>query len=558
MFGTIRKHQQWLWIIIVAGVIISFTAFFGPNQPSFRSMFGGGPDRGSIDGVPVTQDLINRANRLTKLREHLFNRNSTSADTEQQVLQTLLVMGKIKSLKIDVSDAEVGKWITQNLTDPKTGRFDYKAFLDRNLVPAGFSEAEFAEFARFELGRRHLVEMVIAPAKWVSPREAESTVRNGLEETLASVVLFPITNFTAGVQADEAALKQFYSNRIARFLIPARVQAAYVQFPMTNFLAEADAEIAKAGDMSAQLEAMYQQRGADSFRDDKGNVLTKEAAVAKIKDDQRKAVALGVARSHCVAFYNKLNEHFGAEAQKSETAAANFSLESYAIASQQPIAYTTPFARFGAVPGFISARGLAEKIFSLSAEAPYTEPVTTENGVYVFGVKQRIPEEYKPFELVRAEVLEAYKRDQAALLARAQGKSFYEAATNGIAQGKTFADVAKSKGLTAVDLPAFSSANRQVTGFEAFSREITEAGLSQRPGGVSDYVSGAAGGFVLLVKERRAADETKVKGELASAVERLRDMNEYGVYEQWITREFEKAGLNRYLRNASVGQGAQQ
>jgi hypothetical protein len=556
MFGTIRKHQQWLWVIIVAGVIISFTAFFGPNQPSLRSMLGGGPDRGSIDGQPVTQDLIHRANRLTKLREHLFNsRGSSASETEQQVLQTMLVLGKLKSGKVDVSDDDVGAWIKQNLTDPKTGQFNYQAFLQRNILSAGFTEAEFTEFARFELGRRHLVELVTASGKWVSPREAESTLRNGLEETVASVVLFPLTNFTAGVQVQEAAVKLFYSNRIASYLVPARVQASYVQFLATNYLAQADAEIAKVGDLSTQLESMYQQRGADAFRDEKGSVMTKEAAFAKIKEEQRKAIALGIARSQCVAFYNRLNDAFGTESQKPE--GSKFSFEAFASSAQQPLLTTVPFTRYSPVPGFAAARNLGDKVFGLSGEAPYTEPVTTDTGVYVFAVKQRIPEEYKPFEVVRADVVEAYKREQAGLAARTAGKAFQEAAVAGVAQGKTLAAVAAEKGLKAIDLPAFSAANRQVPGFEAVARELTEIGLSQKVGSVSDYSSSSSGGFVLAVKERRPADEAKVKEQLSSAIERLRDMNEYIAYEQWVTHEFEKSGLNKYLRSASVGPGAQ-
>lgn len=556
MFGTIRKHQQWLWVIIVAGVIISFTAFFGPNQPSLGSMFGGGPDRGNIDGIPVTQDLIHRANRLTKLREHLFNsRGSSASENEQQVLQTMLVLGKLKSGKIDVSDEEVGKWIKDNLTDPKTGQFNYKAFLERTIIPAGFSEVEFTDFARFELGRRHLVDLVIAPGKWVSPLEAETTVRNGLEETIASAVVFPFTNYTAAVQVQEAAVQLFYSNRIASYLIPARVQASYVQFLASNHLAQADAELAKLGDLTTQLEAMYQQRGADSFRDETGNVLTKEAAIAKIKEEQRKGISLGLARAQCVAFYNKLNEALGNDTGKPD--GTKFSFEAVAAASQQPILTTVPFARYSPVPGFMTARNLGDKIFSLSGEAPYTEPVTTDTGVYVFSVKQRIPEEYKPFDLVRTDVVEAYKREQAGLLARAAGKSFYEAATNGLAQGKSFASIAAEKGLKAVDLPPISLANRQMPGFEAYARELAEVGMNQKPGTVSDYASSSVGGFVLAVKERRPADEAKVKEQMASSVERLRDMNEYIAYEQWVTREFEKSGLNKYLRQTTVSAGAQ-
>ena len=295
MFGTIRKHQQWLWIIVVAGVIISFTAFFSPNQPALRSLIDSGAGGPSIDGRVITADLKVKADRLTRLQESLSGR--TSSNDDRAAYQTLLFLEKIRSAKIDVSDQDVAKWIRDNLTDPSTGQFNYQNFLQSMVVARGFTELEFTEFVRYEIGRRHLLDVVGAAGKLVTPREVEDEVRTAHEETLASVVVFPMTNYLAGVQVAEASLPQYYTNQIARYMIPARVAAAYVQFPASNHLAEADAELAKVTDFNVQLESQYQKQGADSFRDEQNNVLTKEAAIGKLKEDQRKAVALSLARN---------------------------------------------------------------------------------------------------------------------------------------------------------------------------------------------------------------------------------------------------------------------
>jgi hypothetical protein len=58
MFAHIRKHQQWLFIVIIAVVIVSFVVFF---TPSVGTGGGGGGGTGSnatigtIDDQPVTQ-----------------------------------------------------------------------------------------------------------------------------------------------------------------------------------------------------------------------------------------------------------------------------------------------------------------------------------------------------------------------------------------------------------------------------------------------------------------------------------------------------------------------
>ena len=59
MFSTIRKHQQWLFVLICGVIIISFVIFFSPDVG-----FGdGGRKRvtGMIDGQPIPQSEFDMA-----------------------------------------------------------------------------------------------------------------------------------------------------------------------------------------------------------------------------------------------------------------------------------------------------------------------------------------------------------------------------------------------------------------------------------------------------------------------------------------------------------------
>ena len=67
MFGTIRKHQQWLWVIIIAGVIFSFVIFFGPAQPSLSDLTGGGESFGTLNGKPLTRETLGGFARQAQL-----------------------------------------------------------------------------------------------------------------------------------------------------------------------------------------------------------------------------------------------------------------------------------------------------------------------------------------------------------------------------------------------------------------------------------------------------------------------------------------------------------
>jgi hypothetical protein len=68
MFGTIRRHQTWLWAVIVTLTVISFVYFFNPNARYAGR--GGGVSKvnlGSIDGVPVTRDAYYQAAQEVEL-----------------------------------------------------------------------------------------------------------------------------------------------------------------------------------------------------------------------------------------------------------------------------------------------------------------------------------------------------------------------------------------------------------------------------------------------------------------------------------------------------------
>ena len=59
MFGTIRKHQTWLWAIIITLTIISFVIFFSPYTQMDNSR-DSRTDFGSVLGRKVSrQDYIN-------------------------------------------------------------------------------------------------------------------------------------------------------------------------------------------------------------------------------------------------------------------------------------------------------------------------------------------------------------------------------------------------------------------------------------------------------------------------------------------------------------------
>ena len=123
MFGTIRRHQTWLWAVIITLTIISFVIFFTPTSRSGGGRHGPG-NYGSINGEPLTQDQIDAAERdVTLLYFFMSNGHWPDAeakargfDVERETYQWLLLLQKQEQLGIKVSSETAAQFAREMLT----------------------------------------------------------------------------------------------------------------------------------------------------------------------------------------------------------------------------------------------------------------------------------------------------------------------------------------------------------------------------------------------------------------------------------------------------------
>src|SRR5690349_9397500 len=101
MFGTIRKHQTWLWAVIITLTVISFVVYFSPYSrmnAGYGRQSGG---LGTINGEKVTEQM--RRDAFIEWDLHTFlhsghwlneDRKRDEQATEQQVYQWMLIIQK--------------------------------------------------------------------------------------------------------------------------------------------------------------------------------------------------------------------------------------------------------------------------------------------------------------------------------------------------------------------------------------------------------------------------------------------------------------------------------
>src|SRR5690349_4859568 len=109
MIGTIRKHQTWLWAVIITATIISFVWYFGP-QSKLSPGRSSSANLGSIDGAKLTPEEYSEAAREVELRYFFMSGSFPTEETRRsgfdanrETYYRLLLIHKQDELGIHVS-----------------------------------------------------------------------------------------------------------------------------------------------------------------------------------------------------------------------------------------------------------------------------------------------------------------------------------------------------------------------------------------------------------------------------------------------------------------------
>ncbi|MCX6861219.1 MAG: SurA N-terminal domain-containing protein [Verrucomicrobia bacterium] len=536
MIGSIRKHSNWLWAIIVTAVIASFVIWSdaGGGRNSFDF---GGSDFGKLYGRPITRDQLLKARTAVSVDDALRGGRArgASADNERQVAELMVLQAKVKEMGIQVSDDAVGKYLRENFKDANTGTFNYDVFIQNLLQRTRIDESTFLEHIRQQVAIQHMVETVGAASRLVTPREVESDYRRDNERWVTKAALFSVSNRVASITAKPEELTKFYSNRIAYYRIPERSVLVYVRFDATNYIAEAESMISKEAGFTNRLEEFYKQRGAEMFRDENDKVLSKEAALRKIRDEASSQGALGLARQAAVRFNDELG------------ALTNVTASSFAMTASKlkvPLRSTTPFRVGERIMGLETVQSLPQRVAGLNAETPYTEPLDGEGFVVIPMLQTKLPPEIPSFETVRERVLQDYKMDRARAATREAGEKFQATAAAGLASGKRFDDITSSEKVPVISVPEFTTAAQNVAGLDSRLNLylVRNAATSAKSNGVSRYTESSDGGFVLYLEKKEPVSDEAVKLALPTALAEARQQRRMAVFQSWFASEFQKSG----------------
>jgi len=533
MFGTIRKHQKWLWAVIITLTIISFVIFFSPYSKMNSGVRRSG-NYGSINGQRVTdQDYIN-AYREVDLAHFLMtgrwmhdDRKDSRSDPEREVYQWLLLVQKQEQLGIHVGDDAAAQTAQQMMRSfERQGISSPSVFIQKVLQQNGLQLEDFERYVRHFVGVQELISSFGLSGRLITPQEAKALYERENQELATEAVFFSASNYLASVQATPEAISQFYSNRVNNYAIPERVQVSYVQFAVTNFLPQAEAQLST--NLNELVDMNYQRLGTNAFADAK----SPEEAKAKIKEQLLKNQALGEARKKAMDFANVL---FDLKPSRPEN------LQELAQTNGLVAGVSTPFDREEGPREFEGGPDFAKSAFSLTTDDPFGGPIIGRDGVYIIALLKRLPREIPPLDQIRDRVTEDYKFSQAMSLARQAGMTAYQALTNGLAQGKPFTNVCAEANIKPMQLPPFSLSTRALPEVEEFVGldQLKRAAFSTAPGKLTPFQPTSDGVMIVYVKAKLPVDQAKMQSELPTFVNNARRVRQQEAFDLWLRHEVE-------------------
>jgi parvulin-like peptidyl-prolyl isomerase len=543
MIGTLRKHSQAMWWVIIVAIIITFV-WWGSQSPNADSS-GGAGNYGIMNGQVITPTLLDNVSREVRLSFFYSNngrwpepgQTPPDYDIERECYQRLLLVQKVAELGIHVSDEAVAQAANARMSAVNRGNPVALADFEKQLLaPKRLTIGDFERFIRNDLAIQQLVSVVGAGGELVAPQDVETLYRREFQEVSTQLVPFRATTNLTSIAAPADKVGEFYTNRMAAYRLPDRVQINFVSYPLSNFIAAAKAELDKNTNMTEIIEARYEQLGTNYFAEAKSPTEAKQM----IRDEFERNIALNNAAKEAKKFDAALYE-------KSENGGYKNDLY-ITVAKEMALTpqVSAPFSINEPPAGLDVSEDFVRRAFNLSTEEPLTEPLAGQDHVYVIGFNRLLPSENPTFESIRDRVIQDYRFTEAATKAQEAAVAFHATATNGLAAGQTFDAICTKAGVKPITLEPFSPSSRTIPEVEnmvdprykqQFLQFFRRVAFGTTPGQVGSPLPSSDGAAVLFVQARLPINEAAMRTNLPAFTRSVQQMRRGEVFNEWFNQQ---------------------
>ena len=496
MFGTVRKHSQPLWIVIIIMVVISFVVYFTPGYDPFENQ-GGTATEIDVELSFARQQVLfdeayNRSRQFggalppflnAQMLAGLFPDQDLNRDGEVDVSGLdyvahirLLRLRKADTLGILASDEMVKARLEQMFTNPNDQKFSkdaYNGFLAqyRNaglLDPGKGGEEQFHEWIRERIILQQLDTLMTRSAGFFADEATTGLQARDNKLYTAQAVFFSTSNRTDSVTNFASIATNFYQSVTDRYATPEKRQIAYVQFPVAPYLEDAEKEIKLDDLVKERIEKhMSSTNSVDHFTDANGTKLVAgtaldAAALADIRKTQQTAlddITLPKAKLPTTKFRKAL---FGGEQSE-------WTIEQlYAKAEARGMKVQSTIADRANAEALLP-QALVDAAFVSNLQPGQLSTSAVEvagEGYYVLGLEKMIPSRPRQYEELtdeeKAEVKEAFIAAEVKKLASEEGNDYRDTLAELSADGESVEDLLNLSKQTVISLPAMTLSAKDV------------------------------------------------------------------------------------------------
>jgi len=392
--------------------------------------------------------------------------------------------------KVKVDDETLAAYFEANQEEfrvPEKVALRYLQFIpDRYQDEVTFDNAELETYYRRHLDQFEIEEQVKASHILIKvAQDAEPEVREKKRAFAAELL--------ADARADKefAELARTYSDDKA-----SAVQGGDLGFFTRDTMVPAFEEVAfrlQPGEISDLVETPFGFHIIKSEAYIEAGVRPLEESLDMVKSSLKEEKARQLAFEKAMDAYN-INRKTG-------------DLEAAAEANQLGLKETGLFSRKEAIDGIGRNEEIVAAAFQL-AENTLARPVMTEQGVILFGLKERKASHIPEFDEVRAAVETAYRRDRSKDLAREAAEQLVV----GLREGGSLAELAEQKDYELEETGPFTQSYAPFVPRVGSSEEISAAVFADAPegDGLNQVFEVQERFIVAEVKNREPADMTKL------------------------------------------------
>lgn len=524
-----------MWWVIICAIIVTFVVW--GTQTSQNGGGGGRGSYGRINDETITFNKFFAAQREVYLNYFFMSggswpdrgRKLAGFDLERETYFRLLMIQKLERMGVHISDDVVARVASERLRSLNRGKpLPPDVFTKQVLAPQSLSLADFERYLRHELGIQQLVSVLGLGGELITPQEMRALYTRENQEVQTQVAFFAATNYLDGLKPTPDQLSQFYTNQMARYRLPDRIQVNYVRFALTNFLTEAQHELDQITNLNEIIEARYEDLGSNYFSEAKSPAEAKQ----KIREQALHETALAAARKQAVAFANELFN---------QTPVNPDNLATLAKAKGLVPQVTPPFSNEEPPEGLDVRADFLHAAFNLSAEEPYSQTLVGNDGVYLISLNKTLPSEIPPLAAIHDQVTRDYRFNEALKLARQAALHFAATGTNitSTAAFTAACAVAKVKPLT---LPPFALSTRTLAPVEQHVplSQFKQAVFSTPVGRMSQLHPSSDGAYAVFVQAKLPLDEAKIAAAMPAFQRTVRQARRGEAFHDWFRHEAEK------------------